>query len=182
MANQRASETGKQRHQQVISIIGLLLSVNIFVSFFLSNFELLTSSFTYHPRVTKVCAALHAHLRSYVRLLSKLTPSNIAIFLYLLTIPKWPIHTSPSPVFHWCLLLPRQQHLYPLLTIVYKRIFNVQVTASQAAMPSSENKKTTVTWSSWAGPNGINFNSDAIHLFTNLICTLAHGNQSTQEL
>ena len=31
MANHRARETGKQRYQQVISIIGSLLSVNIFV-------------------------------------------------------------------------------------------------------------------------------------------------------
>ena len=67
MANHRACETGKQRYQQVISIIGSLLSVNIFC-FRLSNFKLSTSSFTHHPRVTKARATLHAHVRTLTQL------------------------------------------------------------------------------------------------------------------
>ena len=71
MANHSACETGKWKYQQVISIIGSLLSVNIF--FFLqSNLKLSASSFTHHPCVSKACAALHAHVRTLAHVLQRL--------------------------------------------------------------------------------------------------------------
>ena len=80
MANHRARETGKQRCQQVISIIGSLnnrilpaqvtlsLSRHLCFSCQTSKLKLLTSSFAHHPCVTKVHAALHLHVRTLIKL------------------------------------------------------------------------------------------------------------------
>jgi len=77
MANHRACETGKQRYQQVISITGSLLSVNIFVfSYQTPNCRLLASHIVH---VSNACATLHAH----VRILTLLATRGLCVKLHL---------------------------------------------------------------------------------------------------
>ena len=45
-----------------------LASFGKHLCFLLSNFKLLTCSFTHHPCVTKACATLHAHVRTLTQL------------------------------------------------------------------------------------------------------------------
>ena len=81
MANHRTRETGKQRYQQVISITGSLLSVNIFVfSCQTSNCRLLASHivhvFPMRCARRTTCACAYSYTISYARPRSKITPSN----------------------------------------------------------------------------------------------------------
>ena len=62
MANHRARETGKQKYQQVISIIGSLLSVNIFV-FSFSNCRLVVSHII-HAFPKRAPHYMHMHVRT----------------------------------------------------------------------------------------------------------------------
>ena len=72
IANHRVHETGKQRYQQAISIIGSLLSVNIFVfSCQTSNCRLLLASHITHvlpkrtPHYMRMCVLLHLAMRGF---------------------------------------------------------------------------------------------------------------------
>ena len=79
MANHRVHETGKQRYQQVISTIGSLLSVkSLFSPVKLQNCRLLASHIIHvlPKRVPHYMCMWYSYTISYVRLLSKLTPSS----------------------------------------------------------------------------------------------------------
>ena len=96
MANHRTSETGKQRYQQVISIIGSLLSVNIFV--FSSPVKLQTvdsklhTSSTYYQSARRTsCACAYSCTISYARHLSELTPSY-SIFIAFFYNHPWRLY------------------------------------------------------------------------------------------
>jgi len=77
-------ETEKQRYQQVISITGSLLSVNVFVfSCQTSNCRLLLASHIYRPRVSNARAALRAHVRTLAPLI--LATRGLRVKLHLVT-------------------------------------------------------------------------------------------------
>ena len=60
-----------------------------YLCFLLSNFKLLTSSFTHHPRVTKVHAALHAHVRTLTQLATRGFWVNLHLVNAMKSIGAW---------------------------------------------------------------------------------------------
>ena len=64
----QSSWNWKQRYLPASDKYYWLSSFSKHLCFLLSNFKLLTSSFTHHPCVTKACATLHAHVHTLTQL------------------------------------------------------------------------------------------------------------------